>query len=114
MESWPTELDAVSAAPLHHRVLFENELVRVLETIIEAGAVVPLHTHRFPSVNHFHSSAEIVRRDANGEITFDSKAAGVAIQPGDVRWNEPLEPHTLENVGPAAIVVYTTEIKAVA
>lgn len=111
MESWPAELDAVIAAPRHHRVLFENNMVRVLETIIEPGEVVPVHTHQHSSANHFQSPAEIVRRDADGVITFDSKAAGVSIQAGDVRWNGPLEPHSLENVGENTIVVYTTEIK---
>ena len=29
--TWDPELDAVKAAPKHHKVLFENDRVRVLE-----------------------------------------------------------------------------------
>ena len=29
--TWDTALDAVTAAPKHHKVLFENEHLRVLE-----------------------------------------------------------------------------------
>lgn len=47
---WPRELDAVIAAPDSHRLLFENDRVRVLEVVIEPGAREPEHTHRWPSV----------------------------------------------------------------
>ena len=35
--SWPPELDAVRAAPQSHRVLIDNDRVRVLEVIVEPG-----------------------------------------------------------------------------
>jgi hypothetical protein len=38
------ELDGVIADPDHHAVIFENDMVRVLETTIRAGDVTPLHT----------------------------------------------------------------------
>ena len=28
---WPDELDALTASPEHHKLLFENDLVRVLD-----------------------------------------------------------------------------------
>jgi hypothetical protein len=43
-------LDAVIAAPKHHRVLFENERLRVLEVTLEANDEEPVHHHRWPSV----------------------------------------------------------------
>lgn len=48
--SWPPELDAVVAAPRNHRVLFENDHLRVLEVILEPGEEEPVHHHRWPSV----------------------------------------------------------------
>ena len=48
--SWPPELDAVAAAPRNHRVLFENDRLRVLEVILEPGEEEPVHHHRWPSV----------------------------------------------------------------
>ncbi len=43
-------LDAVTAAPDFHHVLFEDEHVRVLEIIIPAASVEPVHIHALPSV----------------------------------------------------------------
>jgi hypothetical protein len=46
---WPDELDALQAAPGYHVLLFENESVRVLDTRVRQGQMVPLHTHRWPA-----------------------------------------------------------------
>lgn len=48
--TWDPELDAVKAAPRHHKVLFENDRVRVLEVILEPNDEEPVHHHRWPSV----------------------------------------------------------------
>ena len=48
--NWPSSMDAVLAAPGSHRVLFENDDVRVLEVTIATGDREPEHTHRDPSV----------------------------------------------------------------
>ena len=48
--SWDPVLDAVIAAPNHHKVLFENERLRVLEVTLEAQDEEPVHHHRWPSV----------------------------------------------------------------
>lgn len=47
---WDPALDAVVAAPRHHRVLFENEKLRVLEVTLEHLDEEPVHHHRWPSV----------------------------------------------------------------
>jgi hypothetical protein len=106
-----TEHDACTAAPEFHRILFENESVRTLETIIHPGQIVPLHTHCWPSVTTFLSWSDMVRRDEHGEITFDSRASGVRREPGEASWLEPLGLHTLENVGDRTIHVVTVEVK---
>lgn len=48
--TWDPKLDAVKAAPKHHKVLFENARVRVLEVTLEPGDEEPVHHHRWPSV----------------------------------------------------------------
>ena len=42
-EGWPypPELDAMTAAPAYHALLFENEHVRVLEAHVGPGETVP-------------------------------------------------------------------------
>ena len=48
--TWDPALDAVTAAPANHKVVFENDKLRVLEVTLEPGAEEPLHHHRWPSV----------------------------------------------------------------
>jgi hypothetical protein len=110
MWPWPDSLDALSAAPEHHTLMFENERVRVLETRIRPGDRVPVHTHRWPSVFYIISASDFIRRDASGQVEVDSRAAGRSAPPAIV-WSEPLPPHTLENVGTMEIRVVSVELK---
>ncbi len=48
--TWDPDFDAVAAAPRHHKVLFENDKLRVLEVTLEPQDEEPLHHHRWPSV----------------------------------------------------------------
>ena len=106
---WPDALDAVVAAPAHHTVLLENAQVRVLDTRILPGDTVPLHTHRWPSVLYVLSWSDFVRRDEQGTVTLDSRAA--AMTPPKVVWSPALPPHTLENVGASEIHIISVELK---
>ena len=111
---WPASLDALSAAPRHHTLLLENDRVRVLETRIPPGELVPLHTHRWPSVLHVLSWSDFIRRDASGAVSLDSRRAGGGGSPPSVGWSEALPPHSLENVGAAEIRVISVELKQIA
>jgi hypothetical protein len=48
--TWDPALDAVVAAPANHKVLFENERLRVLEVTLHPDEEEPTHHHRWPSV----------------------------------------------------------------
>ena len=48
--TWPAELDAVIAAPRNHKVLFENDRVRVLEVVLDPDEEEPVHHHRWASI----------------------------------------------------------------
>ena len=48
--SWDPKFDAVAAAPDHHKVIFENDMLRVLEVTLHPNEEEPLHHHRWPSV----------------------------------------------------------------
>jgi hypothetical protein len=111
---WPASLDALVAAPRHHTLLLETDRVRVLETHVPAGEVVPVHTHRWPSVLYLLSQSDFVRRDADGHLLLDSRAAASPGAERAVIWSEPLAPHSLENVGTVEIHVISVELKDVA
>jgi len=108
---WPEELDALTAAPANHRLLLENECVRVLETVVAPGASTPVHTHRWGSVEYVLGAASFVRRDGDGRVVFDSRAAGAALRPSEVLWSEPFPPHSVENVGDTELRVIMVELK---
>jgi hypothetical protein len=46
----PDASDAVAAAPLHHKVIVENDTVRVLEATVPLHSEEPPHMHPWPSV----------------------------------------------------------------
>ncbi|MBS1724727.1 MAG: hypothetical protein JSS66_17435 [Armatimonadetes bacterium] len=105
------DLDALTAAPHHHRLAFESDSVRVLETKVAPGDTVPLHTHAWGGVLYVLSWSDFVRRDESGSVLLDSKAAGLALRPGDAVPSAPLGLHTLENVGdrPLHIIAFETK-----
>ena len=113
MQDWQSidSLDALIAAPNHHKLLFENERVRVLYTSIPAGDKVPVHTHRWPSVLYIQSRGEFVRCDENGKVLLDSRTVEAFKTPSEVLWSQPLPPHTLENVGSTSIDIIAVELK---
>lgn len=110
---WGDELDALVAAPKHHHLLFENDAVRVLDTSVESGETVPLHTHRWPSALYIMSWSDFVRRDVEGAVVVDSRAAG-KLHEGSAHWSGPMAPHTLENVGKLELRAICVEVKGAA
>lgn len=108
---WPDSLDALAAAPECHLLILENERVRVLDVRIAAGQLVPVHTHRWPGVYHVLSAGEFVRRDAAGNVIFDSRTAADSRKSGRTDWLPPFPPHSVENVGAAEIRIISVEIK---
>jgi quercetin dioxygenase-like cupin family protein len=107
----PDELDALVAAPDHHKLLLENDQVRVLDTRIEPGETVPLHCHCWPAVYYVVSWSDFIRRDQNGQIQVDTRAAEIVMHPGSAVWGNPLEKHTLENVGSDTLHMISVELK---
>ena len=103
-------LDALTAAPDHHKLLLENDSVRVLEVAVGPGETVPLHTHPWPSVLYILGWSDTVRRDAAGEIVLDGRGR-TDVVPGMTLWSPPLAPHTLENVGSSELRVISVELK---
>ena len=111
---WPDALDALTAAPDHHTLLFENERVRVIRTRILPGQIVPVHTHRWPAVLSLSSWSDFVRRDPQGNVLLDTRTTSDAPKLNTPIWLEPLPPHSVENVGDAEINNVQVEIKGVA
>ena len=104
-------LDALIAAPQHHKLLFENEFVRVLDANIPAGEITNVHTHRYPASLYFISWSDFIRYDTYGNILLDSRSLEKKPQPGSALWSGPLPAHALKNIGDSDLHVISVEIK---
>jgi hypothetical protein len=99
-ETWPYphSLDAVIAAPNSHRILLENDRVRVLEVTIPPHAKEPVHTHRWPSVMYMDVPSKFRYFDGDGKAQFESGWDSRAEMKPTTMWFKPEEPHSVENL----------------
>jgi mannose-6-phosphate isomerase-like protein (cupin superfamily) len=104
------ELDGVIAAPDHHKVIFENDVVRVLETTIAVGDTTPVHTHLAPTVMYVVSGSHFIRRDDRGATMTDTRADPDFVLPR-VLYAPSTPKHTLENTGDDPLIVIGVELK---
>jgi len=82
--TWDPALDAVAAAPANHKVLFENERLRVLEVVLHPGEEEPIHHHRWPSVFVFDSIKGPVHDiSPEGEVLPPNRDVMVALNEWD-------------------------------
>ena len=108
--TWPDELDALTAAPNHHTLLFENDFVRVLDTRVPPGQTVPLHTHQWPSALYILSWSDFIRRNAEGMILTDSRTIP-KLHDQSALWSAALPAHTLQNIGEVELRAISVELK---
>ncbi len=95
---WPAELDAVIAAPNNHKILLENDKVRVLEVTLLPGEKEPLHHHQWPSTLYIMSADDFIDFDGKGNVILDSrKFPEPATYPLTI-FKNPEAPHQAENL----------------
>jgi quercetin dioxygenase-like cupin family protein len=105
-------MDAVIAAPDHHRVIFENEQVRVMELKVNPGEIVPVHTHRWATVNYVLSHSDFLSFDADGNVKLDSRTDESGMKEGAVFCLPPNPPlHSVKNIGAGELRGITVELK---
>ena len=109
---WPASLDAVTAAPGNHRVVLENERVRVLDVTVAPGEREPLHAHCLPSVMYLMHEGVYRDYDAEGRVIEDVKVAPPASQFPMTLWIEPQAPHSVHNLDTRATRLLRIELKA--
>jgi hypothetical protein len=110
---WPGELDGVKVAPETHKVIFENEHVRVLEVTIPPHSREPVHTHCLPSTLYVQQIGDIIVRAPDGKLIFDSRRMKESEKqkPPFVMWNAGEGPHSDENPSDTPIKIIQIESK---
>lgn len=95
---WPTELDAVVAAPKNHKILLENDKVRVLEVTLEPGEKEALHHHRWPSALYVQEAGDFIDYDGEGNVIFDSRQLPEPLPMPFTMYKDPEAPHSVVNL----------------
>jgi hypothetical protein len=100
---FPAGFDAVQVAPNSHRVLFENQFVRVLEVTVPPGTKEPMHHHRWPSIFLIWDTGGRTAHErfyhADGSV-HDVPSRVTPVKPGSwhVQWMNPEPMHSVENL----------------
>lgn len=102
---WKPDLDATVAAPENHKILLENDEIRVLEVTVAPGARERLHVHRYPALIYLDSSPHLIEHLQDGS----SRDLGIR-QPG-ARWLPVAQGHAMENVGNVPLHAIRVELK---
>jgi hypothetical protein len=109
---WPEALDAARAASESHKILFENDRVRVFDVTVLPHTREPIHTHRWPSVAYVDRGGAFRDFDLNGNVVFDSRTAkGPPPKLPAAFWDEPLAPHAIENLSDEPVHLIRVELK---
>lgn len=96
--TWPAELDAVRAAPNHHKILLENDQVRVLEVSLAPNEKEPLHHHKWPSVLYIEEAGDFIDYDKEGKVIFDTQKLPEPLTFPLTMQKEPEAPHFVVNL----------------
>lgn len=87
------EYDSLIAAPNSHKVLLENDKVRVLEVVIQPNQKEPFHTHALESVMIVDQSTDIRYFNEKNEPTEIVGRKDLIVE-----WMEPEKLHAVENL----------------
>jgi hypothetical protein len=98
--------DPVRAAPATHKILLENDRVRVLDIHVPAGGHALTHTHALGYVAVAMTDCHMRFRDPGGRVSESTLHAG------EVVWSDPVT-HSTENLGPGECHVLNIEPKDV-
>ena len=96
-------LDPVKLDPKHHIVVFENDRVRALRTILEPHLKSPMHEHP-PYVVVYVTGLHTTQKLEDGRLVDNPR------KPGDVAWRDALK-HETENIGDRTAVEIQVELK---
>jgi hypothetical protein len=121
---WADSLDAIKNAPDNHKVIFENNVIRILKVSLAPYEYEQMHTHSLPSVmfgaDQDTSSFDIIYYPYTYDSTNHQYVAkdsirqhhvGKAADPIEVHFMKPEGPHRIKNCSNTRILAYRVEFK---
>ena len=107
---WPASMDAVRAAPRNHKVLYEDDKVRILEVTVQPGEKENTHYHQWPSILIIDSPAKKKEYTSDGQVVSTGRPPADAPLPLVLRMG-PTKPHAIENLDTNVLHLYRIELK---
>jgi len=86
---WSSSMDAVNAAPKNHKVLYEDDRVRILEVTVQPGEKENMHTHQWPSVLIVDSPAKKKEYTSDGKVISTDRPSADTPCPSCFAWVRP-------------------------
>lgn len=75
-KTWDPKSDGPIAAPDNHKVVFENDTVRVISVTVLPGKSEPFHAHMKCAVLVFDRPVKVTDRDPQGHVEQDAVVWG--------------------------------------
>ena len=95
--------DAVSVAPHLHKIILENDKVRVLDVVVRPGEKAEMHTHP--------ANVSVVLNGGKMQFTLaDGTLKEVNLVSNAVSFSDPSQ-HIVENIGTETVRVIQVELK---
>jgi hypothetical protein len=104
-------MDAPIAAPTNHRIVFENDSVRVLDVVVGVGEREVLHAHCWPSFLYVMFRGKLREWDAKGQLIREVKETPPMSSFPQTQWLEVGPPHAIENLDSQPIRLLRVELK---
>ena len=114
IQAAPASFDAVAAAPNGHRVLLEDEKIRILRVEVAPGVTEPVHDHRWPSMMYFEQPQPITYityKLINGKPVETERFDAPAFPTSQTVRGEPEGLHAVTNRGSMPFVAIRIEFK---
>ena len=114
--AWPDSLDAIKAAPDNHKVVYEDDNLRVLAVILNGKRSEPIHTHKWKSIMWIAKpivpcQINNYKKDGNGNL-IKSDSLIIKEMPVDIgQLIKPEGPTSITNLGFENGVAYRIELK---
>ncbi len=86
--------DILKVAPKSAKVIFENDVVRVIQITMRKGERIPMHSHN-KGLSYSLNEGKI------RSIREDGKSGVINVEKGEVSWSDAdgVETHAVENLG---------------
>jgi len=97
------DVTQVAGGPETHKVVLDNDVVRMLDVRIPPGQTVAMHSHPANTV-YFITDCKLKVTGPDGKTTVAEPKAGTASYRGETK-------HAVENVGTAECHLVQTELK---